>query len=156
MVAVRTEYDDRLAALNARLSRTLIPIGSGGERAEAERRARINASMDGWAQAESAKFRARSGKLDSSDVASALARGRRVEDLPDEELPPALAAMPKPARQAYVSKVLAERAALKAEIDKLARDRDAVLKARQPATSGMDDAVAGALKKQGAKAGIAY
>lgn len=156
MIAVRTEYDDRLAALNARLSRTLIPIGSSGERAEAERRARINASMDGWAQAESAKFRARSGKLDSSDVATALAKGRRVEDLRDEELPAPLAAMPRPARQAYVSSVLAERAALKAEIDKLARERDAVLKAKRPATAGMDDAVGGALKKQGARAGIAY
>ena len=156
MIAVRTEYDDRMAALNARLSRTMIPVGGAGDRAEATRRAAINASMDGFGQAESAKYRARSGKLDSVDIANAMAKGRRIEDMKDEELPAPIAAMPKPARHAYVSKVLSERAEVQAEIAKLATARDKAIKAKAPASTGMDDSVRRALKKQGAKAGIAY
>jgi len=157
MIAVRTEYDDRMKALNARLSRTLIPVGGAGERAEATRRAEVNASMDGFAQAESAKYRARSGKLDSTDIATAMGKGRSIDSFKDEELPAPVAAMPRPARKAYIEKQLAERSAVQAEIAKVAADRDKAIKAKAPAGSaGMDDSVRRALKKQGAKAGIAY
>ncbi len=156
MVAIATPLDDKLAALNARLSATMLAAGGAGERAAAARRLAVNASMDGWAQAESAKFRARSGKLDSSDLLGKMAKGAKLEAMKDEELPAAVAAVAPPKRTAYVAKVAQQRAELQQEIDKLARDRDAYIKAKRPATAGVDDAVAGALKKQGAKAGIAY
>jgi hypothetical protein len=156
MVAVRTEYDDRMAALNARLSHTLIPVGSAADRDMAARRAENNARMGGWAQAESAKYRTRSGKLDSVDIATVMAKGRKVEEMKDEELPPALAGLGKSARKAKVEKVLGERAALQAEIAKLSAARDKSIAAKAPTGPSVDSLVAGTLKKQGKRAGIAY
>jgi hypothetical protein len=154
MVAIATPVDSRLADLNARLSRTLIPVGSAGARAETRRRATINAAMDGFAQAESAKFRAKSGKLDSNDL---LSKGMDVERVKDEDLPAPVAAMAKPARKAYVAKVQQEREQLKSEIEKLSKERDKMIKAKRPAGgAAVDDAIGAALKKQGSKAGIAY
>jgi hypothetical protein len=153
MVAVRTPLDERLRDLNERLSRTAIPVGSAGEREESARRLRVNASMDGWAQAESAKFRGRSGKIDSNDL---LGKGGDVEKVKDADLPAPLAAMAKPARKAYVAAQAKARAELQSEIDKVSKERDRIIRAKRPATSGMDDALGAALKKQGAKAGITY
>lgn len=154
MVAVATPVDSRLKDLNERLSRTLIPVGDESTREAAARRARINASMDGFAQAESAKFRAKSGKLDSTDL---LSKGMDVDKVKDADLPAPVAAMAKPARKAYVAKVAKEREELKAEIEKLSKERDRHLKAKRPAGApAVDDAIGAALKKQGGKAGILY
>ena len=57
------------------------PLDGGSEaKAAATRRARVNASMDAWAQAESAKYRARSGRLDSKDLLTVMTALREWAD----------------------------------------------------------------------------
>jgi hypothetical protein len=157
MVAVTTPVDRRLAELNAKLSSTLIPYGSAGERAAAHRRAKVNAGMDGFAQAESARYRAASGRLDSKDLVTAIGKGAKLDSIRDEDLPAPVAALPKPARQAYVDKIVAERAEVQREIAKLSKDREVYLKkAPKKGAPSFDDSVGAALKTQGKRAGIAY
>jgi hypothetical protein len=156
MVAVATPHDRRLAELTARLTATLLPTGSGGAKAAASRRATINAGMEGLAQAESATFRARSGRVDSSDLLTVMAKGKKLSDLKKDELPAPVAALPADKQAAYVAKVAKEREELKTEINKLSRDREAYIRAKRPAKTAFDDTVGAALKVQGKRAGIAY
>jgi hypothetical protein len=158
MVAIATPMDGRLTELNAKLSGTLLPAGSEGARAEARRRVEINASMDGMAQAESAKFRAKSGKLDSYDLLTVLKKGKKLEAMPASELPPAMASMPKEEQKAFVEKVTREREEIQREITKVSKDRDAYIrsKAKPGGGKGLDDTIGVALKKQGSKIGIGY
>jgi hypothetical protein len=156
MVAVRTPMDDRLRMLNGALTDTLLPTGSGGAKARARRRALDNASMDAWAQAESAKYRAKSGRIDGKDLLTVMSRGKKLSDMSEAELPAPVAALPAPARRAYVAKVAKRRRALKREILEVSKKRDAYIRAKKPKTRGFDDTIGSALKAQGAKAGIAY
>jgi hypothetical protein len=157
MMAVTTPYDRRLKKLNEALSRTLLPTGGTRAKASALRRARVNASMDAWAQAESAKYRARSGRLDSKDLLTVMKRGKKLDDLRDADLPAQVAALPKPARKSYVRKIAKQRRALKQRIANLAKERDSYIKAKKPAKrSAFDDKIGDALKAQGKAAGIAY
>jgi hypothetical protein len=156
MVAVASPYDRKLAELNAALSSTLLPTGGTAAKRAARRRAMDNASMDAWAQAESAKYRARSGRLDSNDLLTVLSRGKKLGDMREAELPAPVAALPAPARQAYVDKMVAKRAKLKREISDLSKKRDGYIKAKRPKTKGFDDTIGDALKEQGAAAGLAY
>jgi hypothetical protein len=156
MVAVSTPLDSRLTELNARLSATVLPTGSAEVRMGAARRMRINAAMDGVAQAESARFRASSGKVDSADLLTVMAKGKRLESLKDEELPSVLAGKSREEQKAYVAKVARERAEIQTEVDKLSKEREAIIRAKRPKATSFDDTIGHALKKQGARAGIAY
>lgn len=156
MVAVRTPLDERLRTLNAALTDTLLPTGSSAGKAHARRRAMDNRRMDAWAQAESAKYRAKSGRLDSKDLLTQMARGKKLSDMSEAELPAPVAALPQPARKAYVANVVKRRRSLKRKILSLSKQRDAYIKAKRPKTRGFDDTIGSALKAQGAKAGIAY
>ena len=159
MYAVTTPHDKRLAQLNAKLSATLLAAGSHSDRRRAAARLMANRTLGTTAQAESATYRARTGRLDSKDLLTQLARGRKLDSFKANELPPAVAAKPKPARAAYVAGVRRRRAALRAEIAKLAKSRDAYLarkrKSRRGPTS-FDDTIGSALKVQGGRAGLSY
>jgi hypothetical protein len=149
--------DRELADLNRRLSDTAMPTGSDEDKRASSARLRINAAMSVAAQAESAKFRSRSGKLDSKDLLTVLGRGRRLEDMKEGEMPAPVAAMEPAKRKAYVAEVQAKREALQARIDKLAKERDGYLRARtKGAPTAFDDTLGSALKKQGLKIGVAY
>jgi len=157
MVAVASPYDARLRELNLDLTATLLPTGGGAAKASARRRAVANASMDGLAQAESAKFRARSGRIDSKDLLTVLSRGKRLSDMDEAELPAPVAAMPAPARKAYVDRVAKNRKELSQKIAEVAAKRDAYVRAKRPASrDGFDDKVSAALKAQGKSVGLAY
>jgi len=157
MVAVSTPFDRKLQELNLALSSTLLPTGGAGEKAAARRRARDNSAMDAFAQAESAKYRAKSGRIDSKDLLTVMSRGKRLSEMNDKELPAPVAALSMPARQAYVANVAKQRHELKNKIAKLAKKRDSYIRAKRPATSdAFDSTVGSALKAQGKSAGIAY
>jgi hypothetical protein len=157
MVAIRTPLDEELARLNAELSSTLLGAGKGAARRATRSRAMSNAAMGARLQAESAIYRARSGFIDSNDLLGQLKRGRKLDSFRKEELPASVAALPRPARQAYVAKVARRRAKLKKRINALASKREAFIKANRPrGDTSFDDTIGAALKKQGAKAGIAY
>ena len=158
MIAITTPVDRELAELNKRLSATLVPTGSGRDRAAARARRKANYAMSAPVQAESAKYRVNSGRLDSKDLLTVLGKGRKLEDVPPSALPAPVAAMPMPARRAYVSGVKSRRARIKAKIKKLSRSRDSYIKARRPkgAPKSFDDTLGDALEAQGSRAGIKY
>lgn len=158
MVAISTPHDERLKELNKAMSSTLLPTGTVAHKSAARRRARINSAMGAMAQAESAKFRSKSGKLDSKDLLFQISRGKKLEDMDNEDLPAPVAALPRAEQKLYVAKVARKRAQIKAEIDKLSKERDAYIKTkkRPRSSTSFDDTVVKALKKQGTKAGIKY
>lgn len=171
-----TPQDEQLAELNGKLSDTLLPTGSAAARAAVEQRLATNRAMSRLAQAESAKYRTRSGQLDSADLLTVLARGRKLESIPDDELPPAVAALPRAQRAAYVAQVKRQRDAIMQQITELTEQRKEYLASREapPAPSAADsaagspaarpapprpsfhDSMGAALKKQGAAFDLAY
>ena len=159
MYAVSTPMDRGLAHLNARLSATLLASGGATAKRASRRRATANAAMGEVAQAESATYRARSGRIDSNDLLTQIKRGRKLSSFKPADLPAPVAAMPEAERQAYVAKVARKRTALRNEIGKLAAKRKAYIKNKRRELKrgeGFDDKIGAALKVQGAKAGIAY
>jgi len=159
MVAMRSPMDKRLAALNAELTRTLIAGGSASRRRATRRRAKINAAMGIRAQAESAAFRALSGKIDSGDLLTQIKRGKKLARFKRHELPKAIARLSLAGRKAHVAKVAKRRAKLRAEIKRLHAARRAYL-ARKTAGrkkgKAFDDQVKKALKAQGGRVGLSY
>lgn len=158
MVAMATPMDRKLAKLNADLSSTIMPTGSAADKTRVIRRMKVNEAMAAPVQAESAKYRARSGKLDSMDLLSVLGRGRGLGSMSDDELPPAVAAMPAPARKGYVAKVRAKRKAIAKKIEKVNHERDAYIKAKKKPgrPTSFDDTLQQSLKAQGARIGVKY
>lgn len=140
------------------LSGTILPTGSVVAKEAVRRRAAMNAAMAAEVQAESASYRATSGKLDSADLLAGLDKGKDLDAYGEDELPAPVAALPKAERKVYVKKVAAKRATLKKRIKALASERSAYIKAKRPAAGGMafDDTIGAALKKQGKKIGVAY
>ena len=159
MVAVKSPVDERLKELNMELSSTILPTGDKVAKRAARRRATLNMAMTAEVQAESARYRAASGKLDSTDLLAGLAKGKDLDAFSDEELPAPVAAMPRAERKGYVAKVAQKRASLKREIKSLSAKRSAYIKAKRPAASkgtAFDDTIEAALKEQGKKIGVAY
>jgi len=172
-----TPQDQQLAELNGKLSDTLLPTGSASVREEAEKRLATNRAMSRLAQAESAKYRARSGQLDGVDLLTVLARGQKLESIPDDELPPAVAALPRAQRAAYVAQVKRQRDALMQQIKELTEKRKEYLASRAaapahpysadsaagspaarpaPPRPSFHDSVGKALRKQGAAFDLVY
>ncbi len=158
MVAVKTPMDKKLRDLNMELSGTILPTGRAEVKAAARRRVTMNSAMSAEVQAESAKYRTSSGKLDSADLLDGLAKGKDLNDFEEDELPAPVAAMPKAARKGYVAGVASKRARIKNKIRTLSKERAAYVKAKRPtrADRSFDDTIEAALKKQGAKIGVAY
>ncbi|MCA9672859.1 MAG: VWA domain-containing protein [Myxococcales bacterium] len=158
MYAVRTPLDKRLAKLNAELTKTLVVAGSSSARHAAAARAKANASLDTWGGAESATYRARSGRVDSKDLLTQMARGRKLSSFKKTELPPALQAMKPSARAHYVEKVRAKRQRIQSEILRLAKKRDAYIRRSRRAKPkrAFDDKLIDAFRAAGGKAGIKY
>jgi len=158
MIAIATPYDRELARLNAELSATLLPTGGRRAKAAVARRAASNRAMGMAAQAESATFRARSGRIDGQDLLGQLKQGKKLSDFGDDELPAAVRARPKAARKVYLAGVARKRASVQGKILELSKKRDAFVKARsaRKGTTSFDDTITSALKAQGASAGLAY
>ncbi len=158
MIAMTTPMDRELKELNAKLSSTLLPTGSAADKGAAMARLRVNRAMSAEVQAESARYRARSGRLDSKDLLTVLSRGKKLEDMDEESLPAPVAAMAPPARKAYVAQVKAKRKAIKRRIMKVSKARAGYIKAKRPkaAPKAFDDTLGEALKKQGKRIGVKY
>ncbi|MGC4118279.1 MAG: vWA domain-containing protein [Myxococcales bacterium] len=158
MVAVRTPLDDRLRELNARMTETAVFYGADKDREAAERRAETNRAMAPEVQAESARYRALSGYVDSNDIVTQAAQGRvKVEDLPAEALPAPMRAMAPAQRKAYVEEKKAEREKLASEVKELSKKRDDYLRSAAPApAASFDEEVKDTVAKQAKSYGIAY
>ncbi|HEY3450786.1 MAG TPA: vWA domain-containing protein [Myxococcales bacterium] len=159
MVAVRTPMDERLRELNSRMTGTAVYYGGDKDRDAAEKRAEGNRAMAPEIQAESARYRALSGYVDSNDIVTQAAQGRvKVEDVPAEALPAPMRAMAPAQRKAYVEEKKAEREKIAGEVMELSKKRDAYLKSAAPAApaASFDDEVNDTVAKQAKSYGIAY
>jgi hypothetical protein len=160
MVAVATPFDEKMAALSAKLEGT--GLAYGGSRKAAFDSGVLAASVRGMASApaaaERAEYKARAGFAGESDLAAAVAENRvALKDVKEDELPDALRGMPAAEREAKLNRITAERKKLKGEMDGLVDKRAAWLKkqAAKPADS-FDTRLVDALKVQAAKKGIVY
>lgn len=159
MVAVRTPMDERLRELNARMTETAVFYGGDKDRDAAERRAETNRAMAPEIQAESARYRALSGYVDSNDIVTQAAQGRvKVEELPAEALPAPMRAMAPAQRKAYVEEKKAEREKVAAEVLELSKKREDYIRKAAPAApaAAFDDEVKDTVAKQAKSYGIAY
>jgi Mg-chelatase subunit ChlD len=152
---IATPYDDKLAALNGKLMGTAIGYGSGA----GELRRKVATSMAAPASiaADRASFFGRKGGAvgGGGDLVKDVAEGRvKAEAVPAGELPAEVAAMPAPARSAYVQQKAREREEVQKEINKLAEERNAYLKKNKPKADSFDGAVQSTLKRQAAETGL--
>lgn len=155
VVRIDAPQDAELAKLNGQLNKTYLGYGArGGESAARQAEQDKNASsLSAGAMATRAAAKA-SALYDNSewDLVDAKKAGRKLEEIPAEALPQPMQAMKPIERQAFVEAKEQERAALQAQIAKLAKDRDsyvqAELKKKAPAGKAVDDAVIESAKKE--------
>ena len=118
-----------------------------------------NRGMAPEIQAESARDRALSGYVDSSDIVTQVAQGRaKVDDVPSASLPAPMRAMAPAERRAYVEEKRAEREKISGEVMELSKKRDAYIRSAAPAgaPASFDDDVKNTVAKQAKSYGIAY
>ncbi|MEO6952892.1 MAG: vWA domain-containing protein [Polyangia bacterium] len=153
---ITTPYDDKLAALNAKLMGTA--IGYGKSRDEVARKVARSLAAPAAMNADRASYFAKSGGGavgGMGDLVKDIAEGRvKAEDVAPSDLPAAIAAMSPPARSAYVSHKAREREEVSTEINTLADERNAYLKKSKPKAGSLDGAVEGTLRRQAAAAGL--
>ena len=152
---VATPYDDKMASLNARLMATAIGYGPGG----ADVRRKVAASMGTSASVAADRatfFGSKGGAVGGDgDLVKDVADGKvRADAVPASALPAAVAAMPAPARSAYVATKMHERDEIQAEINKVATERNAYMKKSKPKADSFDGAVQGTLRRQAEEAGL--
>jgi len=161
VAAVRTPYDEKLAALSDKLAGTA--IGYGSEAAQRDNLAKVrNAyALPAEAKADRAAFVARKGKATDGedDAVAAYAEGRLdVAAAPAASLGGGLGAMAPAARTAVVAQKAEERKAILKEIDEVSRQRAAFVStenAKPTAKTSFDAKVREGLKKQAKDHGLA-
>jgi hypothetical protein len=124
-VVVKTPYDEKLARLGAEINETFIPIGESG-RARRESLSRQDANvahLSPAAAAARARTKALPGYSAGWDLISAIEGGRRLEDIPEEDLPEELQRMTPEERETHVAAQRAKREELRREIAKLSAER---------------------------------
>ena len=155
---VETPYDEKMAALNAKLMGTAIGYGRGA--ADIRRKVATSMAMPASTAADHASFYGKgSGAIGGDgDLVKDVADGRvKADGIPAADLPAEVAALPAPARTAYVEDKKREREAVQGEINALATRRNDFLKTkRPPGAAALDDAIESSLSRQAAKVGVKY
>lgn len=161
--AVETPFDSRLAELSSRLEGTVLAFGARKERTLSMVAAArgMMAAAPAAAAADRAAFKAGSGGAAFAAEADLLAavEEKRVDAgaLKDDELPEALRGKSKAEREAALAKTKKEREALKAEIARVAREREEWRKKNAaPKKDALDAKLFEALRAQAAAKGISY
>jgi hypothetical protein len=130
VVAVATPYDDKLAALNRRLVGTAIGYGTGA--AELKRKGEASLALPASEAADRAAYfgimgRAVGGGGRGDLVSDSLGGLVDVAKAEPATLPPSVAAMEPKKRSAFVAEKAAERDKITAEINAVAKERNAWL-----------------------------
>jgi hypothetical protein len=168
-VAIATPYDADLATLSAELDRTRLYYGSDDERAAMQSKLMSAEKLEADASLSS---RARRAVFNASASGAAnlfgerelledLAAGRvDLADIPQQELPATIAAVPPAEQAAVIEAQAALRAELKQRIDALAEDRDEFLEREVSASGGaadsLDNRIYEMVRDQAAPKGLAY
>jgi len=168
-VAIATPFDADLAELSAELDRTRMYYGTESERAATETKLasaeKLEADASLSSRARRAVFNASASGAASlfgeRELLEDVAAGRvELADIPQEELPATLAALPAPAQAAAVEAEVKRRAELRQRIDELAAERDDFI-SREVGESGgaedsLDNRIYEMVRDQAAPKGLIY
>jgi len=167
-VAVATPFDVPIAELARELDDTRLFYGDEETRdamaAKSAAADKLHAVASPSAQAKRASFNAseagRTNLLGKSELVDAVASGRvKLEDVAEEQLPPALAAMAPAARAETIEKTAQRRREISAEIERLASQRQAHIAtelADSDRRDSLDHQLFETVKAQAAAKGLGY
>jgi len=163
---VDTPFDKELAAKNAELMKTVVLYGTRGRQAAAGAYNSAVASKAAAAPAsgpaaDRATYVMNSGRVGEADLAEAVQKGKKLEDVSVDLLTDEMQKQTKEEREAYVKKQLDTRDKINQEIKALSAKREAYIKdklAKSPTSqpAGFDAKVNETVREQGAKVNIQY
>jgi hypothetical protein len=159
---IATPFDEPLAALNAKLNETYIAMGREGERARENlvQQDRNAAEMSPAAAASRAVTKGGSLYRSEWDLVDAVQSGKAVAEIPVDELPAELQALPLAEREAYVREKTEQRADLQRQIGALANERRQYIaeqKRDAPAgEQGLDAAILSGIRDVAATKGFTF
>ncbi len=165
VVAIAAPQDKELAALNAKVGRTMIGWGDASTRRFVAGKQAAAEAAPAPAAAARLSYNAKSGKTVQGDgeLLDALAEKKvTLDKVKKEELPEELRKMSPDELKEHVAKMQRERAELQKRITELSKERDAYINAerRKLAKSGkgdgFDEQVSKSLRSQAKKKGISY
>jgi len=124
-VRVQTPYDDDLARLSEKLTKTFIPLGEAGRSRQQnlERQDANAARLSPAAAASRARTKADPSYSAGWDLISVLDGGKALSEIDEQDLPEELRRMSVDEREIYVSEQRALRAQLQREIADLSAER---------------------------------
>ncbi len=161
---VATPMDEPLARLNAELNATYVAYGANG-RLKRENQVAQDANAAAMsAPAAASRAVTKAGALYDSadwDLVDAVAKGKKLEEVPEAELPAEMRAMNEGERQQYVAEQAEKRADLKARIAELAKERRDYIAEQQKQQAGddamgLDQAIKEGLRKVAEAKGFAF
>jgi Mg-chelatase subunit ChlD len=158
---VATPFDARLAALNDELNGTYVAFGSGGERGRENLVAQDRNAAAMSPAASASRIVTKAGVLYRSewDLVDALEAGKKLEEIPLDELPAELQALPPGEREAYVRDKAEAREGLQQEIGALAAERSKYIAEQsreQAAERGLDAAILEGIREVAAAKGFSF
>lgn len=161
VITISTPFDDKIAALNAKLNETYVPYGPNGQIGAANQVAQdANSVSQGSANiAARAVTKAQSfysnGSWDLVDARNG--KDFDIEKVKKEDLPENMQKMNVEEQKAYLDKMQAQRASVQTEINGLATQRRQYIEAEQKkmaakGQNSLDEAMTTAIREQAEKA----
>jgi hypothetical protein len=148
---IATPMDEKLAALNVAVGKTILAFGSAPERAAVAKKQELSECADAATAADRLGYNEKTGCVvqGGGDLVDAIDAGRtKLDDVRDEELPEDMRKMSADERKAHVEKLRADRKALQEKINKLLLAREAFIAAELKKTTGSEkDAFDGQVKE---------
>lgn len=135
-VAMRSPFDDKLAALSSRLNRTYIGYGSGGRRAKSNQDAQDKNALSSHSSTAASRALAKAGGAYNAsgwDLVDARKSGK-LKTIAKAELPAEVRGLSNEEMEGYLNKKEAERNKLRAEIKELASKRRSYVSKEMKAT----------------------
>lgn len=164
MVQIQTPFDAELSALNRQLNETYVPFGAAGEISERRMRTTDSVTEQVGAQTAASRIVAKSTALyDQAEwdlVDASKKEGFRLEQVPSEQLPPAMQKMGPAERKAFVGSQSARRADIQRQIQETGRKRDEYVRHKRMEGSdgrqGLDAAVQSTIRRQAEAKGFMF
>jgi hypothetical protein len=164
-VAVTTPYDAELAKLSAEINKTYVAYGSIAKEAVKRQVAQDANAEAAGAPAAAERASAKAGGLYRNSAWDLVDRmgeeGFDLDAIPVKDLPEEMQEMKPDARLAYLQKKKADRAAIRARIQELTKQRDAFVRAEMDKkqlddSRALDRALKDAIREQAARAGFEF
>jgi hypothetical protein len=162
VAAIAAPQDDRLRALNDRLNDTYLPYGDQGDRRQANQleQDRNAETMSRPAAASRAVTKASAAyRSDSWDLVDAVEQGTRIESIATEALPAPMRSMSTEERARHVAEHARRRNTIRAEIERLGKERKDFIQQEQEAQAGpagLDGALTRGLRDAAQKKGFRF